>query len=60
MRTGFELFTEKEVDRIQEYNSGIVRMIDKVCKSVLIYGSYYRMRLIDDHAIAKVLEGEFL
>ena len=54
-----ELFTEKAIDRIYEYSSGIARMIDKVCTSVLIYGSQNRMRLIDDHAVAKVLEGEF-
>lgn len=54
-----ELFTEKAVDQIYEYSSGIARMIDKVCTSVLIYGSQNRMRLIDDHAVAKVLEGEF-
>ena len=54
-----ELFTEKAIDRIYEYSSGIARMIDKICTSVLIYGSQNRMRLIDDHAVAKVLEGEF-
>lgn len=54
-----ELFTEKAIDRIYEYSSGVARMIDKVCTSVLIYGSQNRMRLIDDHAVAKVLEGEF-
>ena len=57
--TESELFTEKAVDRIHEYSSGIARMINKVCTSVLIYGSQNRMRLIDDHAVAKVLEGEF-
>ena len=54
-----ELFTEKAIDQIYEYSSGIARMIDKICTSVLIYGSQNRMRLIDDHAVAKVLEGEF-
>lgn len=57
--TESELFTEKAVDRIHEYSSGIARMINKVCTSVLIYGSQNRMRLIDDHAVAKVLESEF-
>ena len=52
-------FSHLQVDRIHEYSSGIARMIDKVCTSVLIYGSQNRMRLIDDHAVAKVLEGEF-
>lgn len=54
-----ELFTEKAIDWVHEYSSGIARMIDNVCTSLLIYGSHNRMRLIDDHAVAKVLEGEF-
>ena len=39
---------------------GIPRVIDKVCTSVLIYGSQNKLRLIDDHAVQMVLEGEFL
>lgn len=42
--TESELFTEKVVDRIYEYSSGIARMIDTICTSVLIYGSQNRMR----------------
>lgn len=57
--TESELFTEKAVDLIYEYSSGIARMIDKVCTSVLIYGCQNRMRIIDDHAVKNVLEGEF-
>ncbi len=54
-----EIFTEKAVDSIFSYSGGIARMIDKVCTSVLIYGSQNRLRLIDDHSVKIVLEGEF-
>ena len=35
-------------------------MIDKVCTNVLIYGSQNRLRLIDDHAVQMVIDGEFM
>ena len=54
-----EIFTEGELDRIFEYSTGIPRTIDKVCTSVLIYGSQNRLRLIDDHAVQTILECEF-
>ena len=55
-----EIFTEKAIDQIFEYSKGIARTIDKVCTSVLIYGSQNRLRLIDDHAVDTVLKGEFM
>ena len=55
-----EIFTDKAIDQIYEYSKGIARMIDKVCTSVLIYGSQNRLRLIDDHAVNTVLKGEFM
>lgn len=55
-----EIFTEKAILKIFEYTSGIPRVIDKVCTNVLIYGSQNRLRLIDDHAVQMVLEGEFI
>lgn len=57
--TESEVFTDKAIDRIYDYSSGIARMIDKVCTAVFIYGSQNRLRLIDDRAVMKVLEGEF-
>ena len=53
------IFTEKAVDQIFDYSNGIARTINKVCTSVLIYGSQNRLRLIDDHAVDTVLKGEF-
>ncbi len=54
-----EIFTEAAIQKIHEYSSGTARVIDKVCTSMLIYGSQNRLRLIDDHAVSTVLEGEF-
>lgn len=54
-----EVFTEAAIDKIHQYSDGIARMIDKVCTSLLIYGSQTRKRLIDDHAVKYVLECEF-
>lgn len=54
-----DIFTEKAIDQIYDYSTGIARTIDKVCTNVLIYGSQNRLRLIDDHAVKTVLEGEF-
>ena len=55
-----EIFTDKAIQKVFEYSGGIPRVIDKVCTSVLIYGSQNKLRLIDDHAVQMVLEGEFL
>ena len=54
-----DIFTEAAVDVIHEYTCGTARMIDKVCTSLLMYGSQSRLRLIDDHAVKLVLECEF-
>ena len=57
--TDQEIFTERAIDRIYDYSKGVARVIDKVCTSVLIYSSQNRLRLIDDHAVSLVLQGEF-
>ena len=44
---------------IHQYTAGTARMIDKVCTSLLLYGSQSKLRLIDDHAVKLVLECEF-
>jgi len=54
-----ELFTEGAITKVYDYSTGIARIIDKVCTSVLIYASQNRLRLIDDHAVQTVLECEF-
>lgn len=56
---GREIFTEAAIDQIYGYSRGIARVINKVCTNVLIYGSQNKLRLIDDHAVKTVLDGEF-
>ena len=57
--TEAEIFTERSIDKIFEFSKGIARTINKVCTSSLLYGSQNRLRLIDDHALDMVIEGEF-
>lgn len=57
--TDRDIFTEAAIDIIHQYTAGTARMIDKVCTSVLLYGSQSKIRLIDDHAAKLVLECEF-
>jgi len=57
--SGAEIFTDAAVDAIYHYSSGTARIIDKVCTSLLLYGSQSRKRIIDDHAVKYVLECEF-
>ena len=54
-----EIFTEAAMDAIYQYTAGTARIIDKVCTSLLLYGSQSRLRLIDDRAVKLVLECEF-
>lgn len=57
--TDRDIFTEAAIDGIHQYTAGTARMIDKVCTSLLLYGSQSRLRLIDDHVVKLVLECEF-
>lgn len=54
-----ELFSEAAMDMIYQYSAGTARIIDKVCTSLLLYGSQSRKRILDDHAVKLVLECEF-
>ena len=54
-----DIFTDEAIRKIFEYSTGIPRVINKVCTNVMIYGSQNRLRIIDDHAVQMVLEGEF-
>ena len=56
---GRDIFTDAAIDAVYQYTSGTARMIDKVCTSLLLYGSQSRLRLIDDHAVKLVIECEF-
>jgi len=54
-----EIFTDAAIDAIYQYSSGTARIIDKVCTSLMLYGSQSKKRIIDDHVVKYVLECEF-
>ena len=54
-----DLFTDAAIDKVFQFSSGTARVIDKVCTSLLLYGSQSKKRIIDDHAVDYVLECEF-
>jgi general secretion pathway protein A len=53
-----EIFTGNAIDDIYRYSSGSARLINKVCTHCLIYGSQNGKRIIDDHMVKRVIEGE--
>lgn len=53
-----DIFTDGAIDDIYRYSSGAARLINKVCTHALIYGSQNKHRIIDDHMIKRVIQGE--
>lgn len=53
-----DIFSEGAVDCIFQYSSGSARLINKVCSHSLIYGAQNERRIIDDHMVKQVIEGE--
>jgi len=54
-----EIFSDAAIDEIFRYTTGTARLIDKVCTSLLLYGSQSKKRIIDDHAVKLIIECEF-
>lgn len=54
----FEVFTDTALQVIYQYTSGSARLVNKVCTQSLLYASQSNSRLIDDHMITRVIEGE--
>jgi general secretion pathway protein A len=53
-----DIFTEAAIDEIFQFSSGTARLVNKVCIHCLIYGSQNQQRIIDDHIVKRVIEGE--
>lgn len=53
-----EVFTEQALQAISQYSSGAARLVNKVCTQVLIYASQSNSRLVDDHMVNRVIQGE--
>ena len=53
-----EIFTDKAVDVIFKFSTGLSRLINRACTSSLIYAAQQRKQLVDDHMVKTVIEGE--
>lgn len=53
-----ELFTDSALQLIYAYSSGAPRLVNKVCTHALIYAAQLGKKLIDDHMIRRVIDGE--
>lgn len=53
-----DIFTEAAVDEIFQFSSGTPRLVNKLCTHCLMYGAQNEQRLIDDHMVKRVIEGE--
>lgn len=43
---------------IYRFSSGAARLINKVCTHCLLYGAQNNHRIIDDHMVKRVIQGE--
>lgn len=53
-----DIFTDSAIDDIYRFSSGAARMINKVCTHCLLYGAQNKHRIIDDHMVKRVIQGE--
>mgnify|MGYP000894016536 FL=1 len=53
-----DIFTDTAIDEIYKFSSGTARIINKVCTHCLLYGSQTGKKLIDDHIVKFVIQGE--
>lgn len=55
---GQEIFSDGALDEVFRFSSGSARLINKVCTHCLIYGAQNGRRIIDDHMVKLVVQGE--
>ncbi len=53
-----DIFSDTALDVIFHYSSGTARLINKVCIHCLLYGAQNGRRIIDDHMVKHVIQGE--
>ena len=53
-----DVFSESALQAIYQYSAGSARLVNKVCTHVLIYASQMAKKIVDDHMIRCVIDGE--
>lgn len=55
-----EIFSDAAVDEVYRFSSGAARLVNKACTHCLLYGAQNGRRIIDDHMVKLVIDGELL
>lgn len=55
-----EIFSDAAVDEVYRFSSGAARLVNKACTHCLHYGAQNGRRIIDDHMVKLVIDGELL
>lgn len=55
-----DIFSDSAIDEIYRFSSGTARLINKACTHCLLYGAQNKRKIIDDHMVKLVIEGELL
>ena len=55
---GHDIFSDGAIDEVYRFSGGAARNINKLSTHCLIYGSQNEKRIIDDHMVKQVIEGE--
>src|SRR5690554_2208594 len=53
-----DIYSEGAIDEIYRFSSGAARLVNKVSTHCLIYGAQNGHRIIDDHMVKRVIQGE--
>ncbi|MCL6559904.1 MAG: AAA family ATPase [Firmicutes bacterium] len=53
-----DIFSDSAVDEVFRFSSGTARLVNKVCTHCLLYGAQNGRRIIDDHMVKLVVQGE--
>ena len=53
-----DIFSDGAIDEIYRFSSGTARLINKVCTHCLLYGAQNGHKIIDDHMVKRVVQGE--
>ncbi|WP_246309686.1 ExeA family protein [Paenibacillus alginolyticus] len=53
-----DIFSDGAIEDIYRFSSGSARLVNKVCTHSLIYGAQNGHRIIDDHMVKRVIQGE--
>lgn len=53
-----DIFSDSAVNEIFRFSSGAARLVNKVCTHCLLYGAQNSRRIIDDHMVKLVIQGE--